>query len=825
MSASNNTPALAERNDIHKSCRSIEALLTVLNEYCEAAGAIVVLQKKLAKALRETAGLRVTGEVAAHAMNLSANIFEALSEVDTKFAKLADREYDGISTEVKKWFKKLTKEEKAHDERMANANAKIKQAGQTYEKKSKKRAIDAGEEHARYINLISVLGPEMSQDKYNHHLSITQRHATTTHNVAASLARLADVEWQKSCECTRRFSPNVGPLGRYRVLCEGGWTGDIPSDLPNIDEQVRQYTNASYQSSTENLQQDPRINSRSQSSAGNSPVIPRHIPMPLNETFNANGSSASLARTPDELEPPRDHLFDPHTGSVRSLSAFPAPPTHLPPPPPFPRLLSQNANQTSSPLQPSSSNLEQPPAPTPQYISESPVSEREERLPADAPVNLTNPRAMPQEERIPAAQELPPPSDAELGFRAPRNIPEPQASHAPLEIMRPIPLRSETALSLVSSNSHNPDKQVYNEPQPSPVKSMTLTRYPRGEVREEEFGASNGATPKARTMDVASKYSRAVERTDTGTSTGSVVAALRNRYSLTSESTSPPPRELPKVPLSVNTLVSKYQGPTSPRLRAVSPPVSRQQSLPVLDNSVQQSRQAFHDRIASPTASRSPPLTADDDRRRQRLSESQERGRKAKEQELRQREMELDRRAQELDRERTRLHNLREIEERYDDVNGQGPGNAHEQYGRPQYSYSATHLVPPSNAMAGSSGRHHDDRSSINHSTNPSGSMHASYCGCETCSIQKYKSSSQATDDSQQRQRKDSKPEKTKSWIRRLSMPVGNAFGSSERTSAAEDGYLRGTPGPGSNANGKRGQETRGMGNRSVTNLGVSGRH
>jgi hypothetical protein len=40
-------------------------------------------------------------------MNASAAIFEALSDIDAKFAKIADKEYDGISTEVKKWFKKL----------------------------------------------------------------------------------------------------------------------------------------------------------------------------------------------------------------------------------------------------------------------------------------------------------------------------------------------------------------------------------------------------------------------------------------------------------------------------------------------------------------------------------------------------------------------------------------------------------------------------------------------------------------------------------------------------------------------------------------------
>lgn len=53
----------AERSDIHKSCKSIENLLNILNEYCGVAGVVFVLQKKLAKALRETAGLKITGDV------------------------------------------------------------------------------------------------------------------------------------------------------------------------------------------------------------------------------------------------------------------------------------------------------------------------------------------------------------------------------------------------------------------------------------------------------------------------------------------------------------------------------------------------------------------------------------------------------------------------------------------------------------------------------------------------------------------------------------------------------------------------------------------
>lgn len=43
----------------------------------------------------------------ANALNISAVMFETLSDVDSRFIKLADKECDNISSEVKKWFKKL----------------------------------------------------------------------------------------------------------------------------------------------------------------------------------------------------------------------------------------------------------------------------------------------------------------------------------------------------------------------------------------------------------------------------------------------------------------------------------------------------------------------------------------------------------------------------------------------------------------------------------------------------------------------------------------------------------------------------------------------
>ena len=43
----------------------------------------------------------------ANVLNTSATIFETMSDVDSRFVKLADKECDSLSAEVKKWFKKL----------------------------------------------------------------------------------------------------------------------------------------------------------------------------------------------------------------------------------------------------------------------------------------------------------------------------------------------------------------------------------------------------------------------------------------------------------------------------------------------------------------------------------------------------------------------------------------------------------------------------------------------------------------------------------------------------------------------------------------------
>jgi hypothetical protein len=40
-------------------------------------------------------------------LTITSGVFEALSDVDVKFAKIAGRESENIGNELRKWFKKL----------------------------------------------------------------------------------------------------------------------------------------------------------------------------------------------------------------------------------------------------------------------------------------------------------------------------------------------------------------------------------------------------------------------------------------------------------------------------------------------------------------------------------------------------------------------------------------------------------------------------------------------------------------------------------------------------------------------------------------------
>ncbi|KAH7912818.1 hypothetical protein BJ138DRAFT_1227604 [Hygrophoropsis aurantiaca] len=811
MSSTKATPHVSERQDIHKSCRTLETLVNVLSDYSDTAKAIVTLQKKLAKALKDAANLKSTAEIPASALGASASIFEVLFDIDSKFVKIVDKECDGISSEVKKWFNKLSKEERAHDERLNDANARIEQAsrlakGQKYEKKSKKNPRDAGEEHARYVHLKSVLGPEMSQEKYNHALLVTQQHASVTINVAACLSRVADAEWARTCESIRKCSPTIGPLGEWRALCEGAWSGPLPDNLPDIaNGPIRDPVGVRMQMGVSEWGQSGAYPTSFPSASS--------FPPSSGNTLASNSSDQSLGM---HMPRPPFSTNEENQGSINSittLSAFPFPPTHIP----VPLTVNEGSRQGQrGHIQ----NLQvpQPNQMFPVVLSESPKP-IEEDLPVMSSAQRSSTRISPAQESSDTLtpSNSRPPSDRGLNEKrvsavtviegidtgeSSSNVTSGPRSDGQLQ----------GQLSVVAREQRG---GLNNTPSEQPSDSSRKTEY---SLADREFGVEKERKGilKSHTVDVVKK---GLERTESSTSTQSIVAVMRNRYSQTIETPSPSPKEVPKLPLSVSNLASRYQPsdePLSPRRSSASPTNDRHFIAP-----------------ETPKRRMTRDIPFDDDeirRRRQRIEELAELELKEKEYELRQRERELNQKSRDFER------NKQQFLGSHTDLSsslGETPKGPRSSPFQHRHSQSTSHLIPPPSSSSASVSPSTSFLQQPQPTPSPSHSQpstplpskeHAPFCGCDTCSVNKYKSLDASPSPRDLRPPEPPillRPEKPKGWIRRLSMPVVNAsFSLDAKKNISVTSLKAGLSAPAENGRLRKRSFEQGISNRTVGGIG-----
>ncbi|KAI6128932.1 hypothetical protein EDD16DRAFT_27287 [Pisolithus croceorrhizus] len=883
----------ADRSGVHKSCRTIEVLVGALTDYCESARAFAAAQKKLVRALKDAAGIKAGVEYAANALSATANIFEVLADVDAKFAKIADKECGSVNAEVKKWFKKLAKEEKAHDDRMNESNAKIKQAGQSYEKKSKKGTRDAGEEHARYINLLSVIGPEMSQEKHNHAMYVAQQHASTMFGVAACLARIADAEWARTCESMRRFAPTIGPLGEWRALCEGAWSGPLPDDLPDASsfDFPRPHVLTPY-----NLSPTPTMTTAAGSTAygnvvsewGFTTTSERSLPVPPGGGGFNPGSAPPIGNIP--LEPPRppyasntynstntqsstatnDSLnsngqSQGSVNSITTLSAFPLPPTHiLGPVSAAPVSQAADAQrqqyhqgqqvQQIQNIHAALSHMEiQNHALNQAYpgLSDSPIP-MERLLATDAAPGMPD---------APRSPRIPPPTSHTPSVSRQNSGGSPEVRSRPGSSMEHrTPLSSNTPVPLMGGGeAPRPRRRsiVGRPPLPSPAPKSPLPPVPvlpsptlgfrpdspfkRSEQTDREFGVQKDGASAGNAVSVdggdrgrSAFKSRSIDggrkplvRSE---STCSNVAALKNRYSQIIEAPLQGPKDVPRLPMSVSEMASRYQPvdePMSPRRMAASPSTDRFPPLTVPSETPM--RQMARDMQIDENEIR---------KRKQRIEELAELELKEREYALRQRERELNQRSRELEKDKLQfLHSRPDLSSTGSSASmGDGPkGPRNGRFVHKRGSQSVSHIIVPHPSSSSSSivtttsnptaivststphlplpmpmpvplpspanvPSHSPSRSQS--STPLPAKDHAPFCGCDTCSVAKYRLSNTSPSPRDLRPPEPPimlRPEKPKGWMRRLSMPsVSGALSldAAKKNAAGLAGLKHGLPLP-----------------------------
>lgn len=390
-------------------------------------------------------------------------------------------------------------------------------------------------------------------------MHVTQRQTSTNYSVAACVSRVADAQWLRTCEGVRRFSPVVGQLGEWRALCEGGWTGPIPKDLPNDSDQETRPPNQDDPNSTQTAEdiESPTLPTTLETRIVEQKPSDRRLPptsvssdefgvsrpkQPRNKQFNDSPSVGGLSQSSSSSGPNStlDHLKP--SSEIRdnfgTLSVFPSPPSHFPIPPmsgsadlqwqghpqppqlrkrtssvsqggttPLPRVAesSQNSDlvapETHSPAEGSESH-DDPPSPLRSDINSSPHIRDDQGLARKMSTDLS-------------VTPLRKPSLTKLPENTRRTLPTPPSQ-----------------LSWPTTESNYQQKSV-------PGSSAA---YDKGEQLEDdsEFGVGNGAYGQYQSRTVDAVRSTATERRDSAASSGSIVAAMRNRFSYNVGSFSPP---------------------------------------------------------------------------------------------------------------------------------------------------------------------------------------------------------------------------------------------------------------------------------------------
>lgn len=354
---------------------------------------------------------------------------------------------------------------------------------------------------------------------------------------------MADAEWMRACECVRRFSPVIGQIGEFRAFLEGGWTGTVPGDLPytttgpdrqhDLDQEKKEK-----QPSPEERRQNVSKAS-STSTDGETSFASRPTNLPGQQTSPPTPNAALPRNAPSTIAPAPPSSFplvtprrpfaeeqDKNTSvrSIDSLSSFPSPPTHFPLPSVQP-VASPSMSTSDTPQAPSYD----PSSNTSMDMSHSLPNDRQTESPTEMTLALTEDN---RSQTSPRTDLATPPTYTAASTTSKTDEKERSS-------VRPnIANTSHSEATNKDRDDGDENNKAAREGGPDikiSLQSSSREREPINEhaeyFRRERDNHQNQSDLRDSTpnMDAASPHG--VERSDSVTSKGSIVAAMRDRWS------------------------------------------------------------------------------------------------------------------------------------------------------------------------------------------------------------------------------------------------------------------------------------------------------
>ncbi|KAK3807503.1 MAG: hypothetical protein J3R72DRAFT_99259 [Linnemannia gamsii] len=126
----------------------------------------------------------------------SANFYESFSEMETKLAACLQKDFELLQGNWEKHTKRVTKDEKAHDDILGDLDERIKKISMSYDKKNKRPDPNTAlMSHEKYISTLSELQESIASAKKDHRNTVARRERYT-HSLTAQIAcRLSEAQF------------------------------------------------------------------------------------------------------------------------------------------------------------------------------------------------------------------------------------------------------------------------------------------------------------------------------------------------------------------------------------------------------------------------------------------------------------------------------------------------------------------------------------------------------------------------------------------------------------------------------------------------------
>ncbi|KAF9551755.1 hypothetical protein EC957_004078 [Mortierella hygrophila] len=184
------------RGEVHASLENLKKLVIAAESYRELTTKLAKTTKQLGKCFKEYGETKGMDSTYVMCLKSSANFYESYSEMETKLATCLQKDFEQLQGNWEKHTKRVTKDERAHDEILGDLDERIKKISMNYDKKNKRPDPNTAlMSHEKYISTLSELQESIASAKKDHRNTVARRERYT-HSLTAQIAcRLSEAQF------------------------------------------------------------------------------------------------------------------------------------------------------------------------------------------------------------------------------------------------------------------------------------------------------------------------------------------------------------------------------------------------------------------------------------------------------------------------------------------------------------------------------------------------------------------------------------------------------------------------------------------------------